>query len=230
MKNQRLKQQSQTKEHNNLFLRPFKKRTKNKGRLYLSSILLAALLGFGAHDFLKYDVFKVSHPVQLNSPAVVPQVLLNKTSPQLNIHQDIDVCFTPEQSCVGKIVDHIDSAQSHIFVHCYSFTSKNIAHALVRAKKRGIAVKMISDISQKTAHHSQAQLLEISGIPVVYDIYVKIAHSKVMIIDGKIVITGSYNWTEAAEKRNAENLLIIKNLPLAKIYEDHFMNRYRKCL
>jgi len=64
------------------------------------------------------------------------------------------------------------------------------------------------------------------GIPTYIDAEHQIAHNKIMIIDKETVITGSFNFTKAAEEKNAENLLILKNKELAKIYIDNW-NKHR---
>ncbi|AIL13856.1 hypothetical protein IM40_10855 (plasmid) [Candidatus Paracaedimonas acanthamoebae] len=55
-----------------------------------------------------------------------------------------------------------------------------------------------------------------------------IAHNKIMIIDNDIVLSGSYNWTNAAETRNAENLLIIKDQSTVQIYIINWKKRYQR--
>ena len=66
------------------------------------------------------------------------------------------------------------------------------------------------------------------GIPVFIDDQPAIAHNKIIIVDDSIVLTGSYNWTRAAELRNAENLLIIRDKELVRQYEDNFQRSLLK--
>ena len=56
-----------------------------------------------------------------------------------------------------------------------------------------------------------------------YDKNHAIDHNKVLVLDGKTVITGSFNWTVSAEERNAENLLIIHDRQLAGAYRDNWL-------
>ena len=79
-------------------------------------------------------------------------------------------------------------------------------------------VEAILDKSQRTEKYSSATFLFNSGIPVKIDAAHAIAHNKVMIIDGETVITGSFNFTKAAEEKNAENLLVIHDKKLAERY------------
>ena len=115
----------------------------------------------------------------------------------------------PNGGCTDAIVRELDKAQSTVLVQAYSFTSYKIAKALLDAHKRGVKVEVILDKSQKSDQYSSADFLANSGMSVKIDSQHAIAHNKVMIIDGETVITGSFNFTKAAEENNAENLLVI---------------------
>ena len=105
-----------------------------------------------------------------------------------------------------------------ILVQAYSFTSAPIAKALLDAHKRGVKVEVILDKSQRTDEYSSATFFFNAGIPTQIETQHVIAHNKVMIIDGETVITGSFNFTKAAEESNAENLLMIHDKKLAERY------------
>jgi phosphatidylserine/phosphatidylglycerophosphate/cardiolipin synthase-like enzyme len=128
------------------------------------------------------------------------------------------VYFSPNGGCTDAIVKEITDAKSEILVQAYSFTSAPIAKALVSAHKRGVKVEAILDKSQRSERYTSASFLANSGIPTFIDARHAIAHNKIMIIDKETVITGSFNFTRAAEEKNAENLLIIKSRELAGIY------------
>jgi len=135
------------------------------------------------------------------------------------------VYFSPKGGCTDAIIKELDNAKISILVQAYSFTSAPIAKALLIALKRGVKVEVILDKSQRTEKYSSADFLVNSGIPTKIDGAHAIAHNKVMIIDGENVITGSFNFTRAAEEKNAENLLVIRDKALAQKYtknwEDH---------
>jgi phosphatidylserine/phosphatidylglycerophosphate/cardiolipin synthase-like enzyme len=139
------------------------------------------------------------------------------------------VFFSPNGGAEKAIVRNIDSARSHILVQAYSFTSEPVASALIRAKQRGCFVQMILDKGQRKAKGSQWLRCAVAGIPYAFDLSVAIQHSKVIILDSVKVITGSYNFSKAAEKSNAENLLIIRDslLALQYIREWHNRNEHR---
>jgi len=138
----------------------------------------------------------------------------------------MSTCFTPGQDCTGTIVLAIEQAKTEILVQAYGFTSKPIAEALVRAKTRGVTIMIVLDRSNETSNDSAADYLVTHGIQPRIDSSVTIAHNKVMIIDQSTVLTGSFNFTESAQKRNAENVLIISgDKALAAQYRRNFEQR-----
>lgn len=136
------------------------------------------------------------------------------------------VCFTPYQRCTNKIVSAINNSKHSINMQVYSFTSRKIAYALRDAVKRGVKVDVIYDASNfNPDYFSFAKMLTNSGAECGVDDSVRIAHNKVMIIDNDLVITGSFNFTYAAERKNAENVLLIYNKKLASKYNANFFRR-----
>ena len=129
-----------------------------------------------------------------------------------------EVCFSPNRECTSEIVKELEKANNSILVQAYSFTSAPIAEALLNAFNRGVRVEVILDKRQKTQRDSKVPFFIDKGIPVMIDDKHAKAHNKVMVIDRETVITGSFNFTEAAEKRNAENVLIIHDRKLAEKY------------
>jgi phosphatidylserine/phosphatidylglycerophosphate/cardiolipin synthase-like enzyme len=107
-------------------------------------------------------------------------------------------------------------------MQAYSFTSAPIAKSLLEAHKRGVKVEVILDKSNLTEKYSSVNFLVNNGIPTRIDAAHAIAHNKVMIIDGEVVITGSFNFTKAAEEKNAENLLVVRDKILAQKYTENW--------
>jgi phosphatidylserine/phosphatidylglycerophosphate/cardiolipin synthase-like enzyme len=142
-------------------------------------------------------------------------------------HAPVEVYFSPNDGATTAIVREIDRARSEILVQAYSFTSAPIGKALLKAHKRGVKVRAILDKSQKTQKYSSASFLKNSGIPTYIDEKHAIAHNKIILIDRAVVITGSFNFTKAAEEKNAENLLIIRSKELAKPYLENWQ-RHRE--
>ena len=138
------------------------------------------------------------------------------------VNSTAHVYFSPDGGCTGAIISELGKAKSEILVQAYSFTSKEIAKALVEAQKRGVKTEIILDKSNKSGKYSAADFTAHAGIPTFIDTVHAIAHNKIMVIDNETVITGSFNFTKAAEEKNAENLLIVKSKELGKIYTDNW--------
>lgn len=138
----------------------------------------------------------------------------------------IDVCFTPAQQCEPKIVAAIKAATVQVLVQGYGFTDPAILSALADAQSRHVEVMILLDKSNVLAS-TGAKRMRAAGIPVWIDRPVAIAHNKVMIIDGVLVLTGSYNWTLAAQRRNAENILFIHDQAIAALYSANWKSRWK---
>ena len=154
--------------------------------------------------------------VLLSGPA-----LADGTNPALAVY------FSPQGGCTEAIIKELQGAQTNIQIQAYSFTSDAIAKALLLAQKRGVHVRIILDKSQRTEKYSAADFLSHAGIETLIDAQHAIAHNKVMVIDGATVITGSFNFTKAAENNNAENLLIIHDATLAGKYLQNWEHHAR---
>ena len=145
------------------------------------------------------------------------------TLPVFAFNVDVtNVCFSPHGGCTEAIVNQIDNAKSEILIQAYSFTSAPIAKALVNAHKKGVHIEIILDKSNKSEKYSAGDFIAHMGVTTYIDSLHAIAHNKIIIIDRETVITGSFNFTKAAEEKNAENLLIIRNKKLAEIYIDNW--------
>jgi len=129
------------------------------------------------------------------------------------------VAFAPNGDATDVVVGAIKGAKSQILLQAYSFTSVPIIQALGMAKDRGVDVEAILDRTNASRRYTGATYLMHHAVPIWIDDSVAIAHNKVMIIDGDTVITGSFNFTKAAQQRNAENVMVIRMAPaLARAY------------
>jgi len=146
---------------------------------------------------------------------------------------EVRVFFSPKGGCQDAIEEEINQAKKYIHVAVYAFTNRFLARALIKAAKRGVEVKVVLDEKFDSENeYSKGDYLKRNGIQVKkikawakkgLRIIEGLMHHKFAVIDDKIVITGSYNWTATAEFANYENLLIFEDaLELAKAYEDEF--------
>lgn len=138
-------------------------------------------------------------------------------------------CFTPGQPCTHEIAELIYHAKKSVEMQAYSFTSYKIAHALKYVNERGVKVRVILDKSNfYPGQYSMAKYLLKRHVPIWVDSKLHIAHNKVLIIDNDIVETGSFNYTNAAQHHNAENVLIIHSSALAKAYLKNWQSRLKE--
>lgn len=140
---------------------------------------------------------------------------------------EVAVLFSPNGGCTAEIVNRISRAETSIDVSAYSFSSSPIGNALIDAMNRGLAVRVIVDAGQESHSYSTAPVLVAAGVDVVADHKHAIFHNKVIVIDKSITITGSFNFTKSAETRNAENIVIIRDVEVAAKYVENFQHHYR---
>jgi phosphatidylserine/phosphatidylglycerophosphate/cardiolipin synthase-like enzyme len=140
-----------------------------------------------------------------------------------HIPPSIAVLFSPKGGCSEAIVRELGQARHEVQVLAYSFSSKAIAQALVDAKLRGVHVEIVLDHSNEKEAYSDLHFFLEQGLVPLVDPHHPIAHNKVMLIDNRTLVTGSFNFTHQADAENAENLLIIKGHPeLVRAYRQNF--------
>jgi phosphatidylserine/phosphatidylglycerophosphate/cardiolipin synthase-like enzyme len=151
------------------------------------------------------------------------------TGARLAATGSIETAFTPGDRIDNLIIAAIAAAKREVLVNAYSFTQRRISGALVAARKRGVSVQVIAD-SQQAATLPQNVLSELvkGGVDVWLDSNYQAAHNKVVIVDADTAnattITGSYNFTVAAQWHNAENIVILRdNQEVARAYRDNWL-------
>jgi len=142
-----------------------------------------------------------------------------------NVLAEVEVYFSLYDDPESIIIKNIDDAKEFISIAMYTFTDREIAQAIIRAKDRGVDIKIYLDRSQVNAEYSKSRYFVnngIEGIRISSNNY--IMHNKFAVIDNKIVITGSYNWTASAGERSDENLLVIDDKNIIEKYQNQFNN------
>jgi len=135
----------------------------------------------------------------------------------------LEVYFSPDDGAASRLVDLINGAQESIYFMAYSFTSDEIAAAMLARADAGITVAGVFEESQYRSNvGTEYDNLRLAGLDVRLDGNLRNMHHKVIIIDGQIVVTGSYNFSASAEDRNDENLLVIHNAQIAALYKIEF--------
>lgn len=148
----------------------------------------------------------------------------NTTNPVFsNNGFQLETYFSPEDSPSRRIIELIDGAENNIYFMAYSFTSNDIADALIEQAQRGVAVRGVFDRGQTRANAgTEFTKMRAAGIDVRLDGNKNKMHHKVMIIDEQVVITGSYNFSLSAERINDENVIVLHNRDIAGKFLDEF--------
>ena len=134
----------------------------------------------------------------------------------------LGVCFSRTMDCSSLIRYWISRANESVHVMVYGFTLDDLSEALIEAEGRGVEVKVVIERESAYWSGSEYERLLSAGVDVRLDGNPHTMHHKVVVIDGKIVITGSYNWTWSAENKNDENIVILMDEGLAGSYEKEF--------
>jgi len=132
------------------------------------------------------------------------------------------VCFSRVERCDGLLIRLIDGARSRVYVAIYILTRDSLAQALIRARERGVEVRVVMEEREAYGQGSDYLALKGAGVDVRLDGNPALMHHKFMVIDGEVVVTGSYNWSSAAEERNDENIIVIRDPRVAGEYEREF--------
>ena len=144
----------------------------------------------------------------------------------------VQVAFPPEEDANSLIVNALREAHKMVRVQTYSFTSNEIAFALIAAKQRGVDVVVIADAEQaRKLENHKLGLMHRNGVRIWLDQQHQSAHNKIMIIDGEeslpVVISGSMNFTYSGQFKNAENLLIMRgNKALTDAYSANWQRHF----
>ncbi len=168
----------------------------------------------------------LSFTIILSAFFVFPSLAKPYPEPMLAEGQVI-AAFTPEHDIAQLISDQLSEAKKEVMVLAFIFTNRKITEALIRTHKRGVKVEVVADREQ-TFNVSQSTIRDLvaAGVPVWLDNRFTAAHNKVMVIDKEIVITGSFNFTQSAQNRNAENVLVSLNArKLAARYTENYLLR-----
>jgi len=137
--------------------------------------------------------------------------------------------FSPEDRIDTRLVSLVGGAKESVHILAYSFTLDRLADALIKAQKNGVEVRGVFD--RESAEENQGadfDRLQKVGLDVRLDGDNGLMHIKAIIIDGKTVAFGSYNFTSSAENRNDENVLIITDVSLAGEFEKNFERIFSK--
>lgn len=141
----------------------------------------------------------------------------------------LEAYFSPQDNIItDKVLNYVNGAKKYIYMPVFVITHKPLEAALLKAKARGVDVKLIVDATNVHAEKSSVEALRAQGVPVKVENYAGKMHSKSIIIDDEYILAGSMNFSRSGESRNDENMLIIHNPRLAVFYRDFFKYLWAK--
>lgn len=136
--------------------------------------------------------------------------------------------FAPHEPVRARVLEYLARARTSVDVLAFSFTDDAIAEALIDRRRLGVPVRVVFEARNANGSGSEYARLRAAGLDVHRDGNCHTMHHKVMILDERVVITGSYNFTRRAEEVNDENLLIIEDPLLARAFAEEFARVYRQ--
>jgi len=144
-------------------------------------------------------------------------------SQDLPVGTVVDAAFSPGGKARALVIRTIESARQGIVMAAYELTSTTIADALIAAHGRGVEVRVVVDAKENVGKgYSRMYALLHAGVPVRADSRYPIMHDKFLVVDGLRTQTGSFNYTGAAERRNAENVVVIADSNVASQFGQEF--------
>lgn len=140
---------------------------------------------------------------------------------------DINIYFSPEDNIERIIIKRIKKAKNSIHFMAFSFTSDKIARELIRLRKKGIKISGVIEKTGAKSRYSEYNKLRLEDIDIRLDRNKKMMHHKVIVIDGRLLITGSYNFSKNANEKNDENIIIVDNKSIAEEYLKEFFHLFK---
>ena len=146
---------------------------------------------------------------------------------------DVQIYFSPSVRCENTLIERINESEEKIDAAVYAINNEDIVNALKKAFDRGIKLRILTDRLQASNKSSKVKELKEYGINIRVHSRYKIEHNKFAVFDGEKGMTGSYNWTEPATKKNSENCMFFEDEKAVKEYQERFnylwqMNTKRK--
>ena len=142
----------------------------------------------------------------------------------------VRVMFAPANPSTDEIIEQNDAARTNVQVLAFAFTSDLIVDALLDARTRSVHVRVVMERRNSVGTGSEFARLRDAGIDVLPDGNCFVMHHKVMVIDNERTITGLFNFTDAAQTQNDENVLLINDTSVAALYNGEFERVYAQAL
>ncbi len=136
--------------------------------------------------------------------------------------------FFPSEESLGELLKTLSKTEKTLDICVFTITDNRITDTILSLKDRGVSVRIITDDEKSDDTGSDIQKLKEAGIPVRFDNSPSHMHHKFAIIDGEILINGSFNWTRSASRANQENLIITDQKKLVEPFQREFQKLWEK--
>ncbi|HBS47578.1 TPA: hypothetical protein DEO28_04410 [Candidatus Dependentiae bacterium] len=162
-----------------------------------------------------------------------------------NLYSHSVAYFSPEDNIRDRLIEMIDKTNYKIKAAVYMLTEKQIAQALIKAKKRGVKIKIITDVSCAESNYGKIGLLKENGIKIFVfkqksseknSYFNPLMHNKFAVFElernsnQNWTWTGSFNWTRSANQINQENVILTSNHKIFACYKAKFKALKRCCI
>ena len=176
-------------------------------------------------DFPHFVILKMAKRLSL-----IPLIILVLSTYSAILFAKTEAMFSPKGEISKNIVNIINSSKNSIDIAVFIFTSGDIAEALLHAKNRNVKIRIVIDKKQGKKDHPILQFLNDEGFNIKY---VKgnvggFMHNTFSIFDSKLVLTGSYNWTDHSENYNYENVVLIDEPYVINKFQNEFNDLFKK--
>ena len=153
-------------------------------------------------------------------------ICLNCYAENVKINPEIEIYFTFKDDCSKILSEKMDKAKKSIYFCTYSLTDPYISAALIRAKKRGIAVSGVTEKQNAAGKGAKFKELKDAGVDIYLDDNSALMHHKFVVIDDFTIGTGSFNWTKNANEKNNENLVFMQGKEAAELFYKEYNSVY----
>ena len=179
------------------------------------NVLRSELFGLIENQSNSADVVKLVNWIEGINKCLLPK--------QEDVKTTENRCyFSPGDDCENAIVSSIRNAKHSVKICVFTISENVISDAVVKAHKKGISVKIITDNDKLNDMGSDIRMLSKAGIRIRIDQSSSHMHHKFCVVDKEVLLTGSYNWTKSAADRNQENILVTEDPKMVKSYLSEF--------